>query len=96
MGVVAWQLGRVAVVDWITIALAQASAALLVHLRINSVWLVLGGAVVGLTAAFLRRCRSGCEPMNLRVPRSVVACRLAFGGIWCQFDSQQEFEISFW
>ena len=51
MAVVSWQLGRAALVDLITIAMAAASAVLLFRLRVNSVWLVLGGALVGLLAS---------------------------------------------
>lgn len=48
MAVVTWQLGRAALVDWITITLALLSFVLLVRFRVNSAWLVLGGALVGL------------------------------------------------
>ena len=51
MAVVTVQLGRAAIVDGITIALAVASAALLLRYRINATWLILGGAVVGLLRA---------------------------------------------
>ena len=51
MAIVTWQLGRVAVCDWITAALAVASGALLFRYRVNSAWLVLGGAVAGLLAS---------------------------------------------
>jgi chromate transporter len=47
MAVVTWQLGRTAVIDVATVALALAAAALLLWRRINSLWLVLAGAVVG-------------------------------------------------
>ncbi len=47
MAVVAWQLGRVALVDWMTIAIFVVSAALLLRYRINSAWLVGGAALVG-------------------------------------------------
>ena len=50
---VTWQLGRSAVVDWLTAALALAAAAVLVVLRVNSVWLIAGGAAVGLVARWL-------------------------------------------
>jgi chromate transporter len=50
MAVVGVQLGRAALVDGPTIALAVASAVLLLRFRVNSVWLVLGGALVGLLA----------------------------------------------
>jgi chromate transporter len=50
MAVVTWQLGRAALVDLTTVALAVASAIVLWRFRLNSAWLVLGGAVVGLVA----------------------------------------------
>lgn len=48
MATVTWQLGRAALVDVWTVGLALASAVLLIRYRVNSAWLVLGGAVVGL------------------------------------------------
>ena len=48
MLVVTYQLGRAAIVDLRTIALALTSALLLFHFRVNSAWLILGGAIVGL------------------------------------------------
>lgn len=48
MGVVTWQLGRAALVDAWTVGLALLSAVLLLRFRLNSAWLVLGGALVGL------------------------------------------------
>lgn len=48
MAVVTWQLGRAALVDWITVALAVGSAVLLIRYKVNSAWLVLRGAVAGL------------------------------------------------
>jgi chromate transporter len=47
MAVVTWQLGRAAVVDWLTAALTVLAALLLLRFRVNAVWLVLGGAVAG-------------------------------------------------
>ncbi|HVN85727.1 MAG TPA: chromate efflux transporter [Candidatus Binatia bacterium] len=47
MAVVTFRLGQAAVVDLATLLLAVASAALLLRLRVNSVWLVLGGALIG-------------------------------------------------
>jgi chromate transporter len=52
MAVVTAELGRAALVDVPTVALALASAALLLRFRINSAWLTLGGAVVGLVASW--------------------------------------------
>jgi chromate transporter len=54
MAVVSYQLGRSAMVDWMTAALAVASLALLVRFRTNSAWLVLGGAITGIAARLIR------------------------------------------
>ncbi|HWX38652.1 MAG TPA: chromate efflux transporter [Candidatus Sulfotelmatobacter sp.] len=54
MAVVSYQLGRSAIVDWLTAALAIASLLLLVRFRTNSVWLVLGGAIIGIAARLIR------------------------------------------
>jgi chromate transporter len=47
MAVVAWQLGRAAVVDWITLAILIASAVLLLRLRLNSAWVIAGAGLIG-------------------------------------------------
>jgi len=47
MAVVTWRLGRDAVIDLPTALLAIASAFLLIRFRLNSLWLVLGGALIG-------------------------------------------------
>ena len=47
MAAVTWHLGRSAIVDAPTAGLAVVAAAILVTLRPNSAWLVLGGAVAG-------------------------------------------------
>jgi chromate transporter len=47
MLVVTYQLGRAALIDVTTILLALISAFLLFRFRVNSAWLVLGGALVG-------------------------------------------------
>lgn len=52
MAVVTWQLGRAAVHDWLTAAVALASAIILLRFRVNATWLVVGGAAVGLIAAW--------------------------------------------
>jgi chromate transporter len=54
MAAVSYQLGRAAIVDWVTIGLAMASAVLLLRFRINSAWLVLGGAALGIAARLVR------------------------------------------
>jgi chromate transporter len=48
MAVVTWQLGRAAVTGPATALLAVASGVLLVRYRVNSSWLVLGGAALGI------------------------------------------------
>lgn len=53
MAVVTWQLGVGTLVDWFTGVLAVLSLALLLRFRINSAWLVLGGAILGLIASQL-------------------------------------------
>lgn len=50
MVVVTWQLGRTALVDVTTIALAVLSALALIRFKINSTWLILVGAIVGAVA----------------------------------------------
>ena len=51
MAVVTWQLGQAAIIDRTTALLAVASTAALFGMRINSMWLMLGGALVGLLHA---------------------------------------------
>jgi chromate transporter len=48
MAAVTWQLGRAALVDALTAALALAAAMLLVSTRMNSVWLLAAGGAFGL------------------------------------------------
>lgn len=45
-----WQLGRAALVDFPTAAIAALSAVVLIYFRINSVWLIFAGGLVGLVA----------------------------------------------
>jgi chromate transporter len=54
MAAVSYQLGRSAIVDWVTVGLAFASAVLLLRFRINSAWLVLGGAAIGIATRLVR------------------------------------------
>jgi chromate transporter len=51
MAVVTFQLGRAAIIDPLTLTLAAASALLLLRFRVNSAWLVLAGAAVGVALA---------------------------------------------
>lgn len=50
MAAVTWQLGRASLIDPLTIGLAVVSAVLLLRFKVNSTWLVLGGAAAGLAA----------------------------------------------
>jgi len=53
MAVVTWQLGRASLVDSVTVIMAVASSIALLRFRLNSAWLVLIGAIVGIaTNAF--------------------------------------------
>lgn len=54
MAGVSWQLGRVAITNITTTALAATAAVLLFRYRVNSAWLVAGGALVGLIGTRLR------------------------------------------
>lgn len=47
MAAVTWELGRAGVTDWFTIALVVISLLLVFKLRVNSTWLILGGALLG-------------------------------------------------
>ena len=47
MAVVTCHLGRTALVDWLTVLLALTATVILLRYRLNSAWLVLGGAGVG-------------------------------------------------
>jgi chromate transporter len=48
MAVVTWQLGRAALIDWLTVTLLIASLVLLMRYHLNSAWLMFGGAITGL------------------------------------------------
>lgn len=54
MATVTWQLGRAALVDWVTASLALVATVLVFRLRVNSAWLVLGGGLIGVAAHLLR------------------------------------------
>jgi chromate transporter len=55
MAAVSWQLGRASLVDTITVLVAVASLIVLLRFRVNSVWLILLGATIGLIATALHR-----------------------------------------
>jgi chromate transporter len=48
MAAVTWQLGRASLIDPLTILIAILSFGLLILFKINSTWLILGGAIIGL------------------------------------------------
>jgi chromate transporter len=54
MAAVTWQLGRASFVDLPTIATGLVSAVLLIRFKVNSAWLVLGGATIGVLNMLLR------------------------------------------
>ncbi|KAB2861972.1 MAG: chromate transporter, partial [Anaerolineae bacterium] len=53
MAAVTFELGRDALVDWVTVVLAITSAVLLIRFRVNSTWLIVGGALVGLLKSLI-------------------------------------------
>jgi chromate transporter len=53
MAGVTWQLGRASLIDPLTILIALVSLGLLVRFKVNSTWLILGGAVIGLLRAWI-------------------------------------------
>lgn len=55
MAAVTWQLGRAAIVDGPTLAVAVLASFALLRFQVNSAWLVLGGALVGIGAHVLAR-----------------------------------------
>ncbi len=54
MAAVTWYLGRAALVDAVTVGVGAVAAVLAFRLRLNSAWLLLGGALVGIFAHLLR------------------------------------------
>jgi chromate transporter len=57
MAVVTWQLGRAAVIDFATVAIAVVSLVLVFRCRVGPLWLVIAGAILGLCLATI-----GCVP----------------------------------
>jgi chromate transporter len=55
MAAVTWQLGRTAVIDWFTIVLMILTLIIVLRVKINSTWLILGGALIGVAYKFLIR-----------------------------------------
>jgi chromate transporter len=54
MAAVTWQIGVGSLVDPLTVLIAAAALVLLLRFKINSTWLIAGGALVGILSAFLR------------------------------------------
>jgi len=54
MGGVTWQLGRSSIIDPLTALVTVISFVLLARFKVNSTWLIAGGALVGLLSAALR------------------------------------------
>jgi chromate transporter len=54
MATVTWQLGRAALVDGVAVGMVLVATILAFRLRVNSAWLVLGGAVLGLGVHLFR------------------------------------------
>jgi chromate transporter len=53
LAAVTWDLGRAALVDWFTVALALVAVALLIRVRLNSAWVLLGAALLGVAYRLL-------------------------------------------
>ncbi len=47
MAVVAWQLGRAAIVDWRTLIILIASSVVVLRFRVNSAWVIAGAGMIG-------------------------------------------------
>lgn len=54
MAAVTWQLGRGSLTDWLSILIAIVSLVLLIRFKINSTWLITGGALIGLLNTVFR------------------------------------------
>ncbi len=54
MAAVTWQLGRAALIDPLTVAMAILTAGLLFRLKVNSAWLVIAGGIIGLAVLAVR------------------------------------------
>jgi chromate transporter len=54
MAAVTWQLGRASLVDPVSVLIALASLVLLVWFKLNSTWLIIAGALIGLLSTAFR------------------------------------------
>jgi len=50
IAVVAWQLGKASVTDWLTVSILVVSVIAILQFKVNSAWLILGAGVVGWVA----------------------------------------------
>jgi len=48
MAAVSWQLGRASLIDPLTVAIALGSFVMLIRYKLNSTWLIAGGALMGM------------------------------------------------
>lgn len=53
MAAVTWQLGKASLTDILTVLVALVSFVLLIRFKVNSTWLIIGGAIIGLVYAVL-------------------------------------------
>jgi chromate transporter len=54
MAAVTWQLGKSSLTDILTVLVALISFVLLIRFKVNSTWLIIGGAIIGLVYAVLQ------------------------------------------
>jgi chromate transporter len=47
MAVVAWQLGKASITDWLTISILIVSLIVILRFKVNSAWLILAAGVAG-------------------------------------------------
>ncbi|MGB8731135.1 MAG: chromate efflux transporter [Candidatus Sulfotelmatobacter sp.] len=50
IAVVAWQLGKASVTDWLTVSILVVSLIAILRFKVNSAWLILGAGIVGWAA----------------------------------------------
>lgn len=53
MAAVSWRLGRASLIDLVTILIALASLVFILRFKINTSWLIAGGALIGIIASLL-------------------------------------------
>jgi chromate transporter len=54
MAAVTWQLGQASLTDILTVLMALISFGLLIRFKVNSTWLIIGGAIIGVLKAVMR------------------------------------------